>query len=317
MKRVEIPIVLGFMVGLLGATAFVKADEPGFDRKEDVIYARKFGTALTMDVFTPKEKSNGAGIVVVVSGGFRSAHESINPLFIRPVVGRGYTVFAVVHGSQPHFTVPEIIEDINKAVRFIRHHAKDYGIDGDRIGICGASAGGHLSLMLGTAGAQGNPSAPTPVDRESSRVQAVACFFPPADLLNYGQPGKEMIHATDHGMSFRPAFDYHELDKKTNVWVPITDTERLREITRQISPITHVSPDDAPTMIIHGDADILVPLQQSETFVKKLQSAGVPAKLVVKKKGGHGWLGIDKDVSLLVDWFDEYLKKSGADKKDQ
>ena len=60
MKRVEIPIVLGFMVGLLGATAFVKADEPAFDRKEDVIYVRKFGTALTMDVFTPKEKSNGA-----------------------------------------------------------------------------------------------------------------------------------------------------------------------------------------------------------------------------------------------------------------
>ena len=81
----------------------------------------------------------------------------------------------------------------------------------------------------------------TPVDRESSRVQAVACFFPPADLLNYGQPGKEMIHATDHGLSFRPAFDYRELDKKTNVWVTITDTERLLEITRQISPITHVS----------------------------------------------------------------------------
>ena len=99
--------------------------------------------------------------------------------------------------------------------------------------------------MLGTAGDKGDPNGKTPVDRQSSRVQAVACFFPPADLLNYGQPGKEMLHATDHGMPFRPAFDYRELDKKTNVWVPITDTERLREITRQISPITHVSPDDA------------------------------------------------------------------------
>ncbi len=189
------------------------------------------------------------------AAGFRSSHEAINPAFIRPLLDRGYTVFAVVHGSQPRFTVPEIIEDMNRAVRFIRHHAKDYGIDPDRIGICGASAGGHLSLMLGTAGDKGDPNAKDPVDRESSRVQAVACFFPAADLLNYGQPGQEMIHATDHGMPFRPAFDYHELDKKTNVWVPITDTERLREITRQISPITHVSADDPPTLIIHGDAD--------------------------------------------------------------
>ncbi len=67
-----------------------------------------------MDVFTPKANANGAAIVVVVSGGFRSAHESINPLLIRPVVARGYTVFAVVHGSQPQYTVPEIIQDINE-----------------------------------------------------------------------------------------------------------------------------------------------------------------------------------------------------------
>ena len=69
-------------------------------------------------------------------------------------------------------------------------------------------------------------------------------------------------------------------------------------------------------MIIHGDADRLVPLQQSQTFVKKLQSAGVPCKLVVKKNAGHGiWPGMDKDVSLMVDWFDQYLLKKGADKK--
>ncbi len=315
MKRADILIILGLMVSFPVATTLIKADEPTFDRKEDVIYGRKFGTALTMDVFTPRSNPNGAGIVFVVSGGFRSSHEAINPAFVRPLLARGYTVFAVVHGSQPHFTVPEIIEDMNRSVRFIRHHAKDYGIDKDRIGICGASAGGHLSLMLGTAGSQGDPSAKNAVDRESSRVQAVACLFPPADLLNYGQPGKEMLHATDHGLPFRPAFDYRELDKKTNVWVPITDTERLREITRQISPITHVTADDAPTLIIHGDADVLVPLQQSELFVNKMKSVGVDTKLVVKKGAGHGWLvGMDKDLNLLVDWFDQYLKKPVPEK---
>jgi acetyl esterase/lipase len=314
MKRAETVIAFGLLACALFATPSVAADEPAFDRKEDVIYARKFGTALTMDVFTPRSNRNGAGIVFVVSGGFRSSHEAINPAYFRPLLDRGYTVFAVVHGSQPRYTVPEIIEDMNRSVRFIRYHAKDYGIDKNRIGICGASAGGHLSLMLGTAGDKGKPDARDPVDRESSRVQAVACFFPAADLLNYGQPGREMLHATDHGMPFRPAFDYHELDKKTNVWVQITDTERLREITRQISPITHVSADDPPTLIIHGDADQLVPLQQSESFVTKMKSAGVRTKLVVKKGAGHGWMGLDKDLILLADWFDEYLGKPATPK---
>jgi acetyl esterase/lipase len=317
MKRAETVIALGMLAGALFASSSVSADEPAFDRKEDVIYARKFGTALTMDIFTPRSRVNGAGIIFAVSGGFRSSHEAITPAYLRPLLDRGYTVFAVVHGSQPRYTVPEIVEDMNRSVRFIRYHAKDYGIEKDRIGICGASAGGHLSLMLGTAGEKGKPDAKDPVDRESSRVQAVACFFPAADLLNYGQPGREMLRATDHGKPFRPAFDYYELDKDTNVWVHITDTDRLREITRKISPITHVSGDDPPTLIIHGDADQLVPIQQSESFVAKMKAAGVTTKLVVKKGAGHGWLGLDKDLLLLADWFDEYLAKPGVPKNDK
>src|SRR6185312_14218578 len=129
--------------------------------------------------------------------------------------------FAVVHGSQPRFTVPEIVQDMNRAVRFIRHHAKDYKIDPDRIGVTGASAGGHLSLMLGTAGETGNPKAADVVDRESSRVRAVACFFPPTDFLNFGVAGREMLHAKDHQRPFRPAFDYQELDKESNTWKPV------------------------------------------------------------------------------------------------
>ncbi len=286
------------------------AADPSFDRKEDVIYGRKFGTALTMDVFTPKKDSNGTGVIIVVSGGFFSSHESIAPGFVRPLTDRGYTVFAVVHGSQPRFTVPEIIQDMNRAVRFIRYHAKDYGIDPDRIGVTGASAGGHLSLMLGTAGTAGDPNAKDPVDRVSSRVQAVACFFPPTDFLNYGKAGNAKIHATDHAPPYRAAFDYKELNKESRLWVPITETKRLEEIARQVSPISHVTPDDPPTLIIHGDADQLVPLQQSERIVEELKKSGVQTNLVVKKGAGHGWLGIDKDFGQLVDWFDKYLKKA-------
>jgi acetyl esterase/lipase len=293
------------------------ADDPGFDRKEDVIYGRKYGTALTLDVFTPKTNAKGVGLIFMVSGGFFSSHEAIQPVFFKPFLDHGYTVFAVVHGSQPRFQVPEIIEDVNRAVRFIRYHAKDYKIDPDRLGVFGASAGGHLSLMLGTAGNAGDPSAKDPVDRESSRVQAVSCFFPPTDWLNFGEPGKERARATDFQPPFRAAFDYRKLDEKTMLWAPVDDLEKRREIGRATSPITHVSPDDAPTLIIHGDSDELVPLQQSESFEKKLREAGVATRLIVKKGSGHGWLGLDKDLEQFVEWFDQHLAKSAAAKAAQ
>jgi acetyl esterase/lipase len=282
--------------------------DPGFDRKQDVIYGRKFGTALTMDVFTPTKNANGIGVVLVVSGGFMSSHESIPTALIRPVTAQGYTVFAVVHGSQPRYTIPEIIQDMYRAVRFIRYHAKDYQIDPERIGVTGASAGGHLSLMLGTAGDKGDPNAKDPVDRESSRVQAVACFFPPTDFLNYGKSGAEKIHATDHAPPYRAAFDYRELNKESKLWMPITDAKRLREIAHEISPVSHVTPDDPPTLIIHGDADRLVPLQQSEEIIDKLKKANIETSLIIKKGAGHGWIGLDKDITKLVDWFDTHLK---------
>src|SRR4051794_24768080 len=288
------------------------ADEATYTRTEDVIYGRKYGTALTMDVFRPKTNPNGAGVVLVVSGGYYSSHAAINPAFVRPLTDRGYTVFAVVHGSQPRFTVPEIIQDMNRAVRFIRHHARSHGVDPDRIGVCGASAGGHLSLMLGTAGDKGDANARDQVDRESSRVQAVACFFPPTDFLDFGKSGKEMLLATDHQPPFRAAFDYRELDKATMLWKPITDEERLREITRQISPISFVTPDDPPTLIIHGDEDKLVPLQQSELIVEKFEKTGIDAKLVIKKGAGHGRAGLEKDLSQFADWFDGHLGKAGS-----
>jgi acetyl esterase/lipase len=293
---------------LLSTSSGFADDGPTFTRTEDVIYGRKFGTALTMDVFRPKKAPNGAAIVLAVSGGFFSSHEAINPAILLPFLNRGYTVFAVVHGSQPRYSVPEIIGDMNRAVRYIRHHAKDYGIDPGRIGITGASAGGHLSLMLGMAGDKGNPDAKDAVDRESSRVQAVACFFPPTDFLSFGPNGKAIIRAEEHAKPFRPAFDYRELDKDTNLWKAVTDPARLREITREISPITHVSPDDAPTLIIHGDADNVVPLQQSQVMIAKLKEAGVENKLIVKPGAGHGWLTILADMNTLADWFDAHLK---------
>lgn len=281
-------------------------DAPAFTRKEDVIYGRKYGSALTLDVLTPREP-NGIGIVWAVSGGWYSSHSGIRPEFMGRLLVRGYTVFAVVHGSQPKYTIPEILEDMHRAVRFIRHHAKEYGIDPERIGMTGGSAGGHLSLMQGTAGKEGDPQAKDPVDRGSSRIQAVACFFPPTDFLNYGKDGEV---ALGRGIlkDFRAPFDFHEHDSKTKSLVQVTDEARILELGRSICPVNHATADDPPTFIIHGDADTLVPIQQAQLIVDRLKKAGVPARIEVKPGAAHGWPKMSEDVGLFADWFDEHLR---------
>ena len=264
-------------------------------RSEDVIYGRKFGAALTMDVFKPPTP-NGVGIVFAVSGGWFSAKEHVNQAVYDAFLRRGYTVFAVVHGSQPKFQIPEIVDDMNRAVRFVRHNAKSYGIDPGRIGISGASAGGHLSLMLATKGGNGKPDAKDPVDRESSAIQAVACFFPPTDFLNYGGPG---TNAVGIGVlkAFKAAFG------------PESDTEEGRmTLGRNISPIYFVHTNQPPVLIIHGDADLLVPIQQAESFAQRSHEMGAVAKVVVKKGQAHGWKDWIADLTMFADWFDEHLR---------
>jgi acetyl esterase/lipase len=322
MKRLHGLVAPGLLCCLAGPLAGQTPDARSYIRKDDVIYGRKDGMALTMDVFTPKKAAKGVGVLFVVSSAFLSARADIDPPgtlpFITALVDRGFTVFAVVHGSQPRFTVPDIVSDVNRSVRFVRAHAREHEIDPDWIGITGASAGGHLALMQGVAGDSGNAASNDPVERVSSRVQAVACFCPATDFLNFGGEGKDVLDKDSplHRM-LRAPLDFHELDSQQGIFVRITDEQKIREMKRQVSPITHITPDDPPTLIIHGDADNAVPPQQSKSFIAKLKRAGVPAELVIKPGAGHNWPERVKDVALTADWFDRYrrqatTRKSGA-----
>src|SRR5262249_61300467 len=123
----------------------------------------------------------------------------------------------------------------------------------------------------------------------------------PTDFLNYGEPGKEAL-GRGTLKDFRAPFDFQEFDPKLRAFVLITDEEKRREIGRKISPINHVSSDDPPTLIIHGDADKLVPIQQAEIIIAKLKEVGVPAELVVRKGAGHGWKNIRDDLPVLAGW---------------
>jgi acetyl esterase/lipase len=191
----------------------------------------------------------------------------------------------------------EIVEDMHRAVRFVRLHAKDYAIDPARLGVTGGSAGGHLSLMLATRGGPGLADAADPVDRESSAVQAVAIFFPVTDLLNLG---KSTENLGDGGppRSFRNSFGP---DAATNLAI-------WKTIGRDTSPIYHVTEDLPPILIVHGDADTLTPLEQSQWFQAKALEAGRPIELVVHRNGRHGWPSMVFDIRRFALWFDRHLR---------
>jgi len=232
----------------------------------------------------------------MVSGGWFSAHEAINPAYFRALTDRGYTVFAVVHGSQPKFTITEIEQDIHRAVRFIRHNAAKYGVDPNRLGITGGSAGGHLSLTMGMKGTKGDSTAKDPVDRDSSEVQCVACFFPPTDFLNYGKPDEDAV-GVGVLKGFKAAFG------------PRADTaEERQKLGHEISPIYFVHSNLPPILIMHGDADKLVPIYQAKTFVKRCKELGNTAKLIVREGKEHGWSDMLNDMEVFADWFDAHLR---------
>jgi acetyl esterase/lipase len=240
---------------------------------------------------------NGLGVVFVVSGGWKSSPGSFQPWTVAPLLRRGYTIFPVCHLSQPAATVMEIVDDVNRAVRYIRHHARQYGVDPDHLGVSGGSAGGHLSLMLATCGGPGPADAADPVDRESSAVQAVAIFYPVTDLLNLGN-STENLHDGGAPKSFLKAFAQ---DPQNPAAWQVTG--------RSMSPIYHISRELPPTLIFHGDADTLVPPDQSQRFQSRAAELGRRVDLIIHPGGSHGWLTMVWDVRKFADWFDGHLRR--------
>ncbi|MBN1844421.1 MAG: alpha/beta hydrolase [Sedimentisphaerales bacterium] len=251
----------------------------------DVVYGHKHGMALTMDVYRPRQ-ANGAGVLFMVSGGWYSiwAPPAQTKGLFESLLEKGFTVFAVRHGSSPKYVVPEIVQDVRRSIRFVRHHAERLRVDPDRLGVCGFSAGGHLSLVLGTMADEGDPQAKDEVLRAASRVAAVVAYFPPTDLrplANKNNPYRTRFPAL--------MFDPNEADN--------------------VSPLLHASQDDPPTLLIHGDKDRLVPLWHSEKMCAALKEQGVEAELMVMPGAGHGFIGAParRARDAWTDWFVKHL----------
>jgi acetyl esterase/lipase len=278
---------------------------PQVDR--NVIYGMYSGFALLMDVHRP-EKPNGYGVVFIAGSGWQAPlgygatpiKETQINLWGPPLVAAGYTVFSINHRAAPRFHYPAAVEDVQRAVRFIRHHAKTYGIDPERLGGLGGSSGGHLMGLVSALGAPGDPADADPVNREPATIQAVVLRAPLLDL-----PKMTSVPA---GVALVVSF----------LEVPLGDNvPTSKALWAKASPITHVSAKTPPTLLLHGDADDLVPFEQSAGYEAALKAANVPTRLITVPGGKHGadfgyaqprpgWTNYYAEPPA---WFDRYLRK--------
>jgi acetyl esterase/lipase len=271
--------------------------------ERNVVYGMVSGAALLLDVHRPAQP-NGRGIIFISGSGWQASTEyGATPLKEQqigqwgpPLLAAGYTVFAINHRAAPRFHYPAAIDDVQRAIRFVRFHAGDYGIDPAHLGGVGGSSGGHLVGLAAMLASPGDPADADPVNRESAALQAVVLRAPLLDLRAID---------TVEGIAYVTSF----------MEAPPSQASAAAAYAAA-SPITHVSDKSPPTLLIHGDADTLVPLRQSTSMEALLGKSGVPVKLLIIHGGVHGadfgspvmrpeWPDY---YGTMVDWLDRYLQ---------
>jgi acetyl esterase/lipase len=278
---------------------------PDVQIEHNVVYGMYSGLALLMDVYKPAS-ANGYGIVYTNGSAWHRpmAYDAEQlkeaaggKRWIDALVAGGYTVFAINHRAAPRFKYPAAVEDAQRAVRFVRYHAGDYGIRSDRIGACGGSSGGHLTLMLGHVFDAGIDDDPDPINRLSSQVQCVVARAPITTLLY---------------MTTVP-FVADFMGMLANRDMPEGTLER--EAYRFASPIAHVDRwTSVPTLLLHGTEDTVVPFDQSVKMQLAVEDERVPSKLIPIPGAGHAadFPGASEPVpdylGETVAWFDKYLQ---------
>ncbi len=272
--------------------------------ESNVVYGMYSGLALLMDVYHP-EHPNGHGIIRIAGSGFRmpldfdSRQLKGTPDRIDPgssaLLEAGYTLFRINHRAAPRFKYPANVEDGQRAVRFVRHHADRFGVSSEQIGAYGASSGGYLASMLGVLDGTGQSDS-TPINQESSKVQAVVAWYPPTDFVDFAESGFDLVYeASFLGASFQD----DPQSAENHLWI-------------EASPVFYVSADDPPILLVHGDADSTVPFSQSQVFEQRLSDIGVEVALIQVPGGGHGRQievpNAPDYVNATVDWFDQHLR---------
>jgi acetyl esterase/lipase len=247
---------------------------------------------LKFDQARPKEGDGPfPGIVCILGGGWRGGDKIAYRKAIQLFADQGYVAIAVQYRFTPKHAFPAQLDDVKNAVRYLRTHAQELKLDPQRIGATGGSAGGHLSLMLGATDSNDNLE-PVGDKNVSTRLQAVASVAGPTDLTLVDTFPEIVV-----GM----------LNDLAGV-----EADQRAAALKRASPITYLTADDPPMLLVHGTKDNLVPYDQATAWITACQKVKVPAELITIENGGHGgggdpaaWQDANK---RILAFFDEHLK---------
>jgi acetyl esterase/lipase len=258
--------------------------------QRDLSYVQEGHERQRLDLYLPEKPKGPLPVIVWVHGGAWLAGSKDGGGPALPFVQQGFAMASINYRLSQHAQFPAQIEDCKAAIRWLRANARTYDLDPDHIGVWGASAGGHLVALLGTSGGvkelEGNGG---PLDR-SSRVQAVIDWFGPTDFTKMGGS--------------------HDGPNSPEARLLGGPVQENKEKAARANPITYVSHDDPPFLIMHGDQDPTVPFNQSELLAGALRGAGVDVSFHPVKGAGHGGREFSsaENRKLVEAFLDKHLK---------
>lgn len=291
--------LVALAVLLLASSAFAQPRGPklpdGVTAEKDVGYGKHERQKL--DVYTPKGDGPFPLVVWVHGGAWMAGSKDDGGPAVK-LLEHGYAVAAVNYRLSQHDIFPAQITDCKAAVRHLRANAKKYKLDAEHIGVWGASAGGHLVALLGTSGDVKELEGDGTDEKASSRVQCVVDWFGPTDLTKMAEQAK-VKGPIDHNSKDAP--------EAKLIGGPV---QQNKEKAAKANPLTYVTKDDPPFLIVHGDADPLVPLGQSEILADALKKEKVAVELVVLKGAKHGGAEFNTadNFKRTLAFFDKHLK---------
>lgn len=285
----------------LPASAQKPAPVPaGAKAHRDLAYVENGHERQKLDLYLP-EKSDGRVplIIWVHGGGWQNGTKDGCPPLRGGYLERGYAVASIGYRLSQHAVFPAQIEDCKAAIRWLRAHAKEYGIDPNRLGVWGSSAGGHLVALIGTSGEVKAFDVGANLD-QSSRVQAVCDYYGPTDFS---------VFATT------PGYESHATAASPEAKLIGGAVMENKEKAARVNPITYVTKDDPAFLIVHGDKDPTVPINQSQLLFEALKTAGVSVHFHTIHGAGHGGAGFNEPPipEMVTAFFEQTLKaKPGA-----
>ena len=253
--------------------------------RTDIEFARVGEVRLTLDAYVPEKDGSFPAVIVVHGGGFTEGDKQtyVKPLF-DPLIRSGFTWFTINYRLAPGHRFPAAVEDLERAIQYVRSHANEYKVDPRRIALMGESAGGHLVSFVGAQ------------NKSSARVAAVVSFYAPHDFET---------RARVHG----------QLSNSVRAFLGVTDlNESTYRVLREASPITYVKKGLPPFLLIHGTEDALVPYAQSVAMCEKMKRAGNLCELFTVQDAGHGVGGWEKNPAFqtykvkMIDWLRTTLR---------